>query len=68
MEDIDIKKIVREVYDSLESKGYDPINQIGGYLITDDLGYIPEFDNNRKKVAMIDRTLLIEDMIKEYLK
>lgn len=53
---------------SLVKKGYNPITQIVGYLISGDLGYIPVFDNNRKKIARIDRTLILEDMISEYLK
>lgn len=68
MEEVDIKKIIKEVNMSLVKKGYNPITQIVGYLISGDLGYIPVFDNNRKKIARIDRTLILEDMISEYLK
>ena len=68
MEKDEIKKIIREVSESMRNKGYDPINQIVGYLISNDLGYIPDFDDNRNKIATLDRTLLLESMLEEYLK
>lgn len=39
-----------------------------GYLISNDLGYIPDFDDNRNKIATLDRTLILESMISDYLK
>ena len=68
MEVSEIKRIIKEVSVSMKKKGYDPINQIVGYLISNDLGYIPEFDDNRNKMAMLDRTLILENMMSEYLK
>jgi len=68
MEKEEIKKIIKEVSESMRSKGYNPINQIVGYFISNDLGYIPEFDDNRNKIATIDRTLMLESMLEEYLK
>ncbi len=62
------KDILKEVYSALEEKGYNPINQIVGYLIRNDLGYIPDFDENRNKIAQIDRTFILENMLKDYLK
>lgn len=64
----EIKKNIKEVSKSMSDNGYDPINQIVGYLISNDLGYIPEFDDNRNKIAKIDRTLIIESMLENYLK
>ena len=49
MENCDIKKIIKEVSDSMESKGYNSITQIVGYLISNDIGYIPDFDDDRNK-------------------
>ena len=66
--DCDIKKIIKEVSDSMESKGYNSITQIVGYLISNDIGYIPDFDDDRNKMATLDRTLILEDMMSEYLK
>lgn len=68
MEKDEIKKIIVEVSQSMQKKGYNPINQIVGYLISNDLGYIPDFDDNRNRVATIDRTLMLESMLEEYLK
>ena len=68
MEKNEIKQIIREISDSMKSKGYDPINQIVGYLISNDLGYIPDFDDNRNKIATMDRTLMLESMLEDYLK
>ena len=68
MEDSEMKKIIKDVSISLENKGYDPVTQIVGYLISNDIGYIPDFDDNRNKMATLDRTLILEDMMSEYLK
>ena len=68
MEESEIKRIIKEISDSMREKGYDPVNQIVGYLISNDLGYIPDFDENRNKIATLDRTLIIESMLEEYLK
>ena len=67
MLDSEIKQIIQEISVSMQKKGYDSVNQIVGYLISNDLGYIPDFDDNRNKIAKIDRTLIIESMLKEYL-
>lgn len=68
MEEYDIKKVIREVSDSMREMGYNPVTQIVGYLISNDLGYIPDFDDNRNKIAKLDRTLILESMMSEYLK
>ena len=68
MEENEIKQIIREISKSMEENGYDPVNQIVGYIISNDLGYIPEFDDNRIKIAKLDRTLIVENMLKDYLK
>ena len=68
MEDSEIKKIIKEVTNSMKNKGYDTITQIVGYLISNDIGYIPDFDDNRNKMATLDRTLILENMMSVYLK
>ena len=52
----------------MEKKGYIPATQIVGYLISNDIGYIPDFDDNRNKMATLDRTLILENMMSVYLK
>ena len=68
MEENGIKKIIKEVSISMENKGYNPITQIVGYLISNDIGYIPDFDDDRNKMATLDRTLILENMMSEFLK
>ena len=68
MEENEIKKIIKEVSESMKGMEYNPVTQIVGYLISNDLGYIPEFDDNRNKIAKLDRTLILENMMSEYLK
>ena len=68
MEESEIRQIIKEVSRSMEKKGYDPVNQIVGYIISNDLGYIPDFDDNRNKIAKIDPTLIVESMLVNYLK
>lgn len=68
MEDNDVRSTIKEISRSMEKKGYNPLNQIVGYLISNDLGYIPDFDDNRNKIAKIERTFILESMLKDYLK
>lgn len=68
MDDCEIKTIIKEISSSMEGKGYNPVTQIVGYLISNDLGYIPDFDDNRNKMAMLDRNFLLENMMSDYLK
>lgn len=56
-----------EVYDSLKSKGYDPISQIVGYLMSGDAGYITNYNGARTKILGLDRTKILEALVKEYL-
>ena len=68
MEEESIKEIIKEVSKSMEKKGYDAVTQLVGYIISNDLGYIPKFDDNRKKMAKLDRTVIVENILKDYLK
>ena len=61
------KEILQEVYQALSEKGYDPINQIVGYLISGDPAYITSYHNARNLMKKIDRDELIEEMVKCYL-
>ena len=68
MEDSEIKLIIKEISESMKEKGYDPVTQLVGYIISDDLGYIPEFDDNRNKIAKLDRETIVESTLEYYLK
>ena len=68
MEAGEIKRTIKEVCFSMDGKGYNSVNQVVGYLISNDIGYIPDFDDNRNKMAKLERTLILESMMSEYLK
>ncbi len=61
------KAILTTVYKSLEEKGYNPINQIVGYIISEDPTYITTHNNARSLIRKIDRDDLLEILIKNYL-
>lgn len=63
-----VKSTLRDVLESLEERGYNPINQIVGYITSGDLGYISSYKEARNKIAKIDRTVLVEVLLKNYLK
>lgn len=61
------KEILKEVYDSLSEKGYNPINQIVGYILSGDPTYITSYNNARNKIRTIERDELLEKMVKSYI-
>lgn len=63
-----VSKTLIEVYRSLESRGYNPISQIIGYLITGDPGYITSFEDARNKITSIDREKILEIVLKDYMR
>lgn len=65
---MEIRKTLQEVYDALEERGYNPINQIVGYLISGDLGYISSHKGARKKMKELDRAVVVEVLLKEFQK
>jgi uncharacterized protein (UPF0297 family) len=62
-----IKDIMKEVYASLKEKGYNPINQIVGYILSGDPTYITSHNGARRLIRQIERDELLENMVKEYL-
>lgn len=63
-----IKDTLSEAVEALAERGYNPINQIVGYIISGDLGYISSYKETRNKLSKIDRTVLVEELLKNYLK
>ena len=59
---------LKEVYEALEERGYDPINQIVGYLISGDPGYISSYKDARNKIQEIDRAKIVEILLVEFQK
>lgn len=62
-----ITKTLKEVYKSLEERGYNPINQIVGYIISGDPGYISNYENARSKMLELDRSELVALLLKNTL-
>lgn len=63
----DIKKILTTVYDALREKGYNPINQMVGYILSEDPTYITTHNNARSLIRRIDRDELLQVLVKSYL-
>ena len=63
-----IGKTLKEVYESLEERGYNPTNQIVGYLISGDPGYISSYKEARSKIQEIDRAKIVEILLTEFQK
>jgi len=63
-----VKKIIADVYAALKEKGYNPISQITGYLLSDDPTYITAHNGARSLVTKVERDEIIEVMLEEYLK
>ena len=61
------KLLLRTVYDALSEKGYNPINQLVGYVLTEDPTYITNYKNARGLIRRIDRDELMAALLKEYL-
>lgn len=63
----EMRLVLRTVYDSLKEKGYNPINQIVGYILSEDPTYITNHNNARTLIRKLDRDELLQSMLKSYL-
>ena len=63
----EMKQTLTTVYDALREKGYNPINQIVGYLLSEDPTYITNYNNARSLIRKIDRDELMQELISNYL-
>ena len=61
------KEILEEVYQSLKKRGYNPINQLVGYLISGDPGYISSYQDARNKIQQLDRAKIVEVLLTEFM-
>ena len=62
-----MRRILRNVFDALNEKGYNPINQIVGYLLTEDPTYITNYNNARSMICKLDRDELLQALVRCYL-
>ncbi|MBE6837969.1 MAG: IreB family regulatory phosphoprotein [Ruminococcus sp.] len=63
----EMRKTLVAVYDALKEKGYNPINQIVGYILSEDPTYITTYNNARSLIRHIDRDELLQALVKSYL-
>jgi uncharacterized protein (UPF0297 family) len=61
------REILSSVYDSLKVKGYNPINQLVGYIISEDPTYITNYNNARSLICRLDRDELLQELLESYL-
>ena len=64
---IKTKEILKEVYEALVEKGYNPINQIVGYILSGDPTYITSHNDARNEIRSIERDELLEKLVQEYI-
>ena len=64
----EVQEIITTVYDALQIKGYDPISQIVGYILSDDPAYITSYNGARSLIAKVERDELLEELVKNYVK
>lgn len=64
----EVHEIIESVYDALKIKGYDPISQIVGYILSDDPTYITSYNGARSLIAKVERDELLEELVKNYIK
>ena len=62
-----VKMILAEVYEALSEKGYDPVSQIVGYIMSGDPTYITSYRNARGLIGRVERDELVEEMFKDYI-
>ena len=66
-QDIRVNEVLLKVHDALQEKGYNPINQIVGYLLSGDPAYIPRHNDARSMMKKLERDEIIEELVKSYL-
>ena len=63
-----MRRILRTVFDALQEKGYNPVNQIVGYLLTEDPTYITNYNGARTLICKLDRDELLQELVRQYLR
>ena len=64
---VNTRGILTTVYEALRIKGYNPVNQIVGYILTEDPTYITNYNNARSLICKLDRDELLQELVKSYL-
>lgn len=63
-----VKDVIKDVYEALEERGYNPINQLVGYIMSGDPGYISSYKEARSKITRVERNKILEVLLREYIK
>ena len=66
-QNVDAQQILKDVYEALVEKGYNPINQLVGYILSGDPTYITSHNDARNKIRAIERDELLEKLVKNYI-
>ncbi len=66
--EVGVKEILDSVYNAMMEKGYNPVNQIVGYIMSGDPTYITSYKNARSMIMKVERDELVEELLKEYIK
>ena len=64
---LQVSDIIKQVYEALTDKGYNPVNQIVGYIMSGDPTYITSYRNARSLIMKVERDELVEEMMKNYI-
>ena len=64
---VGVKEVLEKVYSALSEKGYNPVNQIVGYIMSGDPTYITSHNNARSLIMKVERDELVEELLKEYI-
>lgn len=62
-----VRAILQDVYEALQDKGYNPFGQIVGYLLSGDPTFITSHKNARVRIAQVERDLILEELVRQYL-
>ena len=66
--EVQVKEVLDVVYTAMEEKGYNPVNQIVGYIMSRDPTYITSYKGARSMIMKVERDELVEELLKEYIK
>lgn len=66
--ELSVKKVLEFVYDAMEEKGYNPVSQIVGYIMSGDPTYITSHNGARSMIMKVERDELVEELLREYIK
>ena len=67
-QEVEVKDVLRTVHEALTEKGYNPVNQIVGYIMSGDPTYITSYNNARSLIMKVERDELVEEVLGEYIK